>query len=178
MDVCYRTANNKYFTAPPRMADGRFFTDYRPNYKLNNMILKDNNVENSFDYRMFLTQNAEKIMELNWRHAYIKNGVFKCKSPYQTGTMLPEVDRIQCNAQTCNIVSNDENGLGRGRSYGENNELLRPMDGPELVLNGNRCTPPRDAYNYLGNNNVQRPTRQAVQGGGVPLSGGDASEYQ
>ena len=25
---CYRTTNNKFFTAPPRMADGRHFTDY------------------------------------------------------------------------------------------------------------------------------------------------------
>ena len=52
---CYRTTNNKFFTAPPRMADGRHFTDYRPTFDLNNKIQEDNNIDTSYNYRM-LTQ--------------------------------------------------------------------------------------------------------------------------
>ena len=28
---CHKTTNNKYFQCPPRMSDGRHFTDYRSN---------------------------------------------------------------------------------------------------------------------------------------------------
>ena len=62
---CYKTTNNKHFTAPPRMADGRHFTDYRPTFDLNTKIQNDNNVDTSYNYRMLLTNNAEQIMELN-----------------------------------------------------------------------------------------------------------------
>ena len=30
-NLCYKTSNNKYSDCPPRMADGRHFTDFRPN---------------------------------------------------------------------------------------------------------------------------------------------------
>ena len=39
MDMnCYRTSNNKFFNAPPRMADGRHFTDYRPSCDANSSV--------------------------------------------------------------------------------------------------------------------------------------------
>ena len=79
---CYRTTNNKFFTAPPRMADGRHFTDYRPTFDLNNKIQNDNNIETSYDYRMFMSNNADRIMEVNRQHSQLKNGVNNCKQPY------------------------------------------------------------------------------------------------
>ena len=44
------------------MDDGRHFTDYRPICHLNNLITVNNNLKNSFEYRMHLTKNAEKLM--------------------------------------------------------------------------------------------------------------------
>ena len=176
---CYRTSNNKFFTAPPRMADGRHFTDYRPNEFLNNMIIKDNNVEDSYNYRQFLIQNGDKIMELNWKHAYLKNGSFNCKKPYPQGTMLPEQDKVKCDLNRCNIVSNNKNGLGRGRVYTEEeNELLDSLNEPEMGLEGNKCTPYDSNFNYYPLDQNNQPERQAVQGGGRILSGGDPREYQ
>ena len=61
---CYKTSNNKHFGCPPRMADGRHFTDYRPSCHINNIIRSGNNVMNSFEYRLFLTRNAEELMIL------------------------------------------------------------------------------------------------------------------
>ncbi len=29
--ACYKTGDNRYNDCPPRMADGRHFTDFRPN---------------------------------------------------------------------------------------------------------------------------------------------------
>ena len=37
-NICKKTSNNKYFNCPPRMDDGRHFTDYRPNDRVNNLI--------------------------------------------------------------------------------------------------------------------------------------------
>ena len=45
---CYRTSNNKYFTAPPRMADARHFTDYRENTKVNTALQKEFESDNSY----------------------------------------------------------------------------------------------------------------------------------
>ena len=41
---CYKTTNNKYFNCPPRMSDGRHFTDYRPVCDVNNLIASNNNL--------------------------------------------------------------------------------------------------------------------------------------
>ena len=39
---CYKTGDNKHLQCPPRMDDGRHFTDYRPNCELNANIKLDN----------------------------------------------------------------------------------------------------------------------------------------
>ena len=84
MSACYRTANNKFFQAPPRMADGRHFTDYRQNYALNNNVSTDNSIDTSYDYRMFLTRNAGKIIDLNKKHSYLNNTLHYSISGFET----------------------------------------------------------------------------------------------
>ena len=46
--------NPKYNNCPPRMDDGRHFTDYRPNCFVNNLIQTQNRVTDSYYYRQFL----------------------------------------------------------------------------------------------------------------------------
>ena len=49
MDMnCYRTSNNKFFNAPPRMADGRHFTDYRPSCDANSSVRNNQNITEVF----------------------------------------------------------------------------------------------------------------------------------
>lgn len=178
---CYRTSNNKFFNAPPRMADGRHFTDYRPNCHVNNMIRNNNQVFNSFDYRLFLTRNAEKIMDANLNHANIKNAVTQCKKPYETGTMLPEQDRVYCDKHNCKVEDNDSNGLGRGRIYARDPaECLTGFKAPPLELDINRCTPPDDNFRYYPDSSIQGEefARQTVPSGGQILQGGDPAAYQ
>ena len=178
---CYRTSNNKFFNAPPRMADARHFTDYRPICHVNNVIKTNNDVMNSYEYRLFLTRNANKLMESNRKLAYMKNGVSQCKKPYNVGTMLPEQDKVICNKNTCRVVGNDNNGLGRGRIYAESpSECLMGFNAPPLQLNGNKCTPPQNNFNYYPNTKVQGVNmvqRNAVPSGGNILGGGDPNEY-
>ena len=71
MASCYKTGNNKYFNAPPLMADGRHFTDYRPQCTLNNQIRAQNNGLSSFDYRMYLKlylMNNRTLVEFQLTH--------------------------------------------------------------------------------------------------------------
>ena len=189
MDLnCYRTSNNKFFNAPPMMADGRNFTDYRPQCDVNNGLINENKIPNSHEYRMFLTQNGEKLMAVNTKHNYAKNGIFKCKEPYEIGTMLPEAQRVLCNEKTCSVLDVDKNGLGLGRQYSkEPNGLLDPFKQCPQVLDDNKCRLTEDNFNYYPlkssssvseeseeNEELSRP---AMMGGGAMLSGGDPSVY-
>ena len=67
---CYRTSNNKYFTVPPRMADGRHFTEYRENTKVNELLGLDSNTKNSYEYRQFLIKNGVSLMNKNKKQLY------------------------------------------------------------------------------------------------------------
>ena len=175
---CYRTSNNKYFQAPPRMDDSRHFTDYRPDCHVNNLIKNDNKVFNSYKYRLFLTRNAEKLMDANRQYAFLKNGVSECKMPYNQGTMLPEETKVVCNSQNCRTVINDKNGLGQGRIYSEEpNNLLDTHQNPKL--NKNYCTPPQDNFRYYPTDQVDSKNiqRHSLHSGGKILDGGDPSVY-
>ena len=87
---CIKTSNNKYANCPPRMDDGRHFTDYRPNCHMNNLHRSNNGLTNSFVSRMHLTHNATQLMSANRQHAHTMNDCGPCQPPYQSGTMMRE----------------------------------------------------------------------------------------
>ena len=78
--ACTKTSDNKHFYCPPRMADGRHFTDYRPSCHVNDLLRNDNNISNSFQYRSFMTHNAETIMDKHRQIACSKNCCTPCAS--------------------------------------------------------------------------------------------------
>ena len=173
---CYRSSNNKFFNSPSRMADGRLFTDYRPNYEMNRYIESGNKLKNTHDYRLFLSRNAEKIIQKNQDYVYMKNGGGRCVEPYHIGTMLPEKTRVKCNQHTCEIVDVDPNGHGQGREYVTEgyNKHLSPVMKPPMELEDNACASSFDSFNYypiIENYNVE--SRPAVPFGGSMLTGGD-----
>ena len=175
---CYRTTNNKHYTAPPRMADGRHFTDYRPTFDLNNKIQNDNNISSSYDYRMFMTNNAEKIIEVNKQHSHLKNGVSNCKQPYEVGTMLPELNKVKCDIHKCEVVHNYDGGIGTGRIYNtEEVPASNCLDGisqPAGELPGAQCAPLSDLATYFPlNPDHEAALRAAVPGAGNIAQGGD-----
>ena len=179
---CYKSSNNKHFKCPPRMDDGRHFTDYRPNCHVNNLVRNNNQILNSHQYRMFLTHNANKLINLNRTYAVQKNGCGPCVSPYNQGTMLPEQNVQSCNSNSCNAVINDETGLGIGRKY--DNDSTECKSWPEqLPVNQpfNCCADNNSLFNYY--NDIDRKSqgelivRNAVPGGGTLMSGGDPKAY-
>lgn len=113
-------ADNKYLKSPPmRMNDGRAFTDYRPNCDVNNQYRVNNSIPNSYQYRLFMTNNAEKIME-NDRMNTCKNLTI---SEVHPGVQLDELTKVTCNANSCEEKVFNRNGLGQGRNYGATYEL-------------------------------------------------------
>ena len=147
-------SDNRYLKSPPmRMNDGRAFTDYRPNCDVNNQYRVNNGIPNSYQYRLFMTQNAEKIMQ-NDRMNTCKHLTI---SEIHPGVQLDELTKITCNANTCEEKVFNKNGLGQGRNYGGNNELPN-------MYNHYQCCPTKkalvDKANEINQNRPQMPPLQ------------------
>jgi hypothetical protein len=176
MDNCFKTSDNKHIQCPPRMADGRHFTDYRPSNFINDLIRADNNISNSLTYRMFLQQNADALMDKQRQIACNLNCCGPCPitqtSKEAFGTMLPEQYMFVSDGRTSKIVMNDVGGIGMGRMYytfPQADEACKnlPSGWPSNPQTPNQCASPLDSFNYLGDINPT-PTgmRQAIPGGG------------
>lgn len=50
-------------------SDGRIFTDYNSNCVINKQIMKDNKITSQYEYRKFLQENAEKLMDIDRKNA-------------------------------------------------------------------------------------------------------------
>ena len=172
---CYKTSDNKHFGCPARMADGRNFTDYRPHCYVDNLIIAENGINNSFNYRNFLQQNASQLMEINRKYACMKNCCTPCME--EPGTMLPEANKFVCNQNTCRLVSNNPNGIGTGRVYSDepNNCALgncQPQGNP------NSCMTAQDAFNYYPVKAQQTGRLTMPSGGRAITEAGDPRMYQ
>ena len=143
---CYRSSNNKFFNSPSRMADGRLFTEL-PNCEMNRYIESGNRLKNTHDYRMFLSRNAEKIIQKNQEYVYMK-----MEWDVVLNLIIEQCfqkTRVKCNQHTCEVVDVDPNGHGQGREYvtdGVNEHLSPIMKPPELE--DNACASSFDSFNY------------------------------
>ena len=63
---------------PPKMSDGRHFTDYRPSDSVHNLILKQNGIKNSFDLKTMLTNKALQLQKINRDYYETKNACTSC----------------------------------------------------------------------------------------------------
>lgn len=108
---------------PTRMSDGRSFTDYRPrcivNAELLNKLAVSNMIQGSYESRMYLQTNAEKVMEEERKKAVDR--LIPCapcqRSFNDPGTMLPERYVVRCDGVTCSRTEVNPTGLGDGRAY-------------------------------------------------------------
>lgn len=73
---------------PALMSDGRFVTDYRPSCYVNDLILKQNGINNSYDYKHFLMNNASKLQKINSDFYEHKNRCSSCD-----GNIMPDPNR-------------------------------------------------------------------------------------
>ena len=82
--------NNIYDTFPALMSDTRYITSYKGNQQLNDHLKQKNNIQTNYDYRMFLTQNGERIMDINRMNYCNAQGVcvYKNDSPHTSQKYL------------------------------------------------------------------------------------------
>ena len=103
---------------PSRMIGGHAFTDYRPRCVVNSELLSSvEGVKGSYESRMYLQNNAEKVMEDDRRRAQERlMPCAPCTRPLdESGTMLPERYVVRCDSVTCARTEVNPNGLGDGR---------------------------------------------------------------
>ena len=104
-----KTSDNVNLDFPSRMADGRIFTDYRPNCVMNSALSRG---KDSFEYRYYLTNSGNAIEKQKLDE--LEQNV-KCTS-CTYDTVLPVNTVMNCNQGVCNIGVNDPNGLGLDRA--------------------------------------------------------------
>ena len=169
--------NNTRFDCPQLMSDGNYITDYRPNGDLNAELMNNNSICDSYQYRQFLQQNGDALMDKHREIACEQNCCGPCDEGREgfSDTMLPEKHMFVTDGRLGKMVVNNPNGIGTGRSYytfaqGKDCEGI-PTAWPKV---NNNCVSPLDNFAYIGDN-TQLPDiqRQAVPGGGCVLSGGD-----
>jgi hypothetical protein len=97
-------------SCPPRMSDGRSFTQYIPGCELIGPNMSSN------QSRAHLMANADALMKRNRELAFNNGCTMTCFDPATTsGTALPELNYMSCNNRTCEIVPGVQAGLGMGR---------------------------------------------------------------
>lgn len=101
------------------MNDARAFTDYRPQCMRETRLLsgEEATFANEYDYRMYLTRNADKLIEEQRQNALKVYECPPCYRPEMYGTMLPEKSVQKCNEDNCSTYQVDSRGLGQGRNY-------------------------------------------------------------
>lgn len=88
------------------MSDGRTFTDYSTACFTG---------MSSNDVRRYYSQNAAALMEKNSALAFRSLCDSSCYSTGESGTMLPEVQYMECDTRACRVVPGAPFGLGMGR---------------------------------------------------------------
>lgn len=80
--------DNYFIGCPPKMEDGRFLTDLRTANTREQYIKTINGFVRDDDYRLFLQQNAEKIMDREWDQLKTSNSCRTncCVHKYPTRT--------------------------------------------------------------------------------------------
>jgi len=81
--TCLSGSNNIHFDFPPLMSDGRNFSNWDAACKVNEDIQVNANIKSNWNYRNYLTNNAEKIMLLNKISAC--DNCCSCWNQYKTG---------------------------------------------------------------------------------------------
>ena len=63
--TCYAGSNNIHFDFPPVMADGRNYSKWQPGAQINEAIRKEHNIKSNWQYRKYLTENADAVIKSN-----------------------------------------------------------------------------------------------------------------
>lgn len=181
--ACVRESDNKnaWWGCPPKMSDGRLYTDYRPRCDIQLENMKP--MSATIDHRHFLINNADAIMANDRAEAFDRAFCGPCVKPFDQGTVLHEEDVVRCDKVSCGRISSGKpGGLGSGRDYGTlpdqraaRDAFVAMMESRQASISENCADAAMNAAGYYPLPGVnmsaqQRDARWAVPGGGQPLS--------
>ena len=63
--TCYNGSNNIHSDFPPIMHDGRNYANWQPGSVINDTIKKEANIQSNWDYRRFLSNNADDNINIH-----------------------------------------------------------------------------------------------------------------
>ncbi len=63
--TCYSGSNNIHYDLPPIMSDGRNYASWQPGAVLNKKIKNQAGIKSNWQYRKYLTDNADNIIRYN-----------------------------------------------------------------------------------------------------------------
>lgn len=63
--TCYSGSNNINFNFPPIMADGRNYSTWQPDAVINERIQKQEGIQTNWEYRQYLQNNGQQIINYN-----------------------------------------------------------------------------------------------------------------
>lgn len=116
---CKRESASPEASCPPRMQDGRGFTDYHTRCSQNQFLKARAQMPSSYDYRMFLVRNADALINEDRANVYKDMKCVPCYDVKEDGTMLPEQSTVKCTDRVCNVSAKNPAGLGQGRTHND-----------------------------------------------------------
>ena len=83
-------ANNQYDNFPPLMSDGRaLVASWQPEALANKQLINENGISSNWQYRKYLTQNANSIMKHNFRESANDVGYIKLDDKPESSSSGP-----------------------------------------------------------------------------------------
>lgn len=116
---CFGTNGKK--SCPAKMNDARAFTDYRPkcvyNSQLIDYLTEKNVVASSYESRMYLQHNADKLMEEYKANAEQTLLCGPCSKKDTIPSIEQERYNVKCDTISCQRKEVNPLGIGDGRIY-------------------------------------------------------------
>ena len=133
--TCYGASNNIHFDSPPLMSDGRNFATWIPACKVNDNIRKSSGIKSNYEYRRYLTQNADNIIKQNQKLAC--DGCCACWEQYNH---IPFTPKSQYLYKSC---------TSGGQPYGYEHSNLKNIYLSRFALQSRKVAPILTQQQYL-----------------------------
>ena len=141
--TCYSGSNNIHFDFPPIMDDGRNYASWQPGAVINERIRQKEGIKTNWQYRKYLTENADSIIKQNQLAAC--NECCSCPARYtnQPSHSPTAVDRTQ---ERMHKLSDAppflyKSCMERSQPYGYENSDLKNTYLSEYQLQSRMVTP-------------------------------------
>ena len=135
---CNGASNNIHFDFPPIMNDGRNFATWQPGAVISENIKKQENIKTNWDYRNYLTKNADTIIKTNQLNAC--NDCCACPGLFNTNQAIPNIPYLY---KSC---------LDKGQPYGYHNSDLKTTYLSRTELQQRMAAPILSQEEYLSKN--------------------------